>query len=65
MLTPFFWRNDLAEGRLTRPFGQVSSRGYAYWLVCPEHRRQVPKIKRFREWLTSEVQRHVEEQGAG
>lgn len=55
MLTPFFWRNDLAEGRLVRPFAQLSTRGYGYWLVCPEHRRRVPKIKRFREWLLAEV----------
>jgi LysR family glycine cleavage system transcriptional activator len=51
MLTPFFWRYDLTEGRLVRPFAEVSSRGWGYWLVCPEHRRQAPKIKRFCEWL--------------
>lgn len=53
MLTPFFWRYDLTEGRLVRPFAQVSMspRGWGYWLVCPEHRRQTPKIKRFCEWL--------------
>ena len=51
MLTPFFWRYDLTEGRLVRPFKEVSSRGWGYWLVCPEHRRQNPKIKRFCEWL--------------
>ena len=51
MLTPFFWRYDLTEGRLVRPFRETSSRGWGYWLVCPEHRRHVPKIKRFCEWL--------------
>lgn len=51
MLTPFFWRWDLTEGRLVRPFAHVSNRGWAYWLVCPEHRRQVPKIKRLCEWI--------------
>jgi LysR family glycine cleavage system transcriptional activator len=59
MLTPFFWRNDLAEGRLVRLFDQVSTRGYAYWLVCPEARRSVPKIKRFREWLLAELARDL------
>ena len=59
MLTPFFWRNDLADGRLTRPFDQVSTRGYAYWLVCPAARRGVPKIKRFREWLLAELARDL------
>lgn len=55
MLTPFFWRNDLADGRLVQPFEQVSSRGYGYWLVVPEQRRQVPKIRQFRHWLLSEI----------
>lgn len=55
MLTPFFWRNDIAEGRLVRPFAQVSSMSQAYWSVCAEHRRHLPKIKRFREWLHAEV----------
>lgn len=51
LLSPAFWRSDLAEGRLVQPFAQVSTRGYAYWLVYPPERRLVPKIKRFREWL--------------
>jgi LysR family glycine cleavage system transcriptional activator len=55
MLTPFFWRNDLAERRLVRLSDQISTRDYAYWLVVPEHRRTTPKIKRFREWLLAEV----------
>ena len=55
MLTPFFWHNDLAEGRLVRLFEQTSTRGFGEWLVCPEHRRRVPKIARFREWLLAEI----------
>jgi LysR family glycine cleavage system transcriptional activator len=59
MLTPFLWRTDLAEGRLVRPFAQVSTRGYAYWLVAPSHRRSVPKISRFRDWLMQEVRQDL------
>jgi LysR family glycine cleavage system transcriptional activator len=59
MLTPFFWRNDLAEKRLVRLFDQISTRGFAYWLVYPEHRRTTPKIKRFREWLLAELARDL------
>ncbi len=59
MLTPFFWRNDLAEGRLVRPFSQVSTRGSAYWLVTPQARRNIPKIRRFREWLLAELARDL------
>ena len=55
MLTPFLWRNDLAEGRLVRLSDQLSTRGFGYWLVYPEERRLVPKIKRFREWLLQEI----------
>ena len=56
LLTPFFWQNDVAEGRLVTPFpDQVSTRGWAYWLVYPPERRMVPKIKRFREWLLAEI----------
>lgn len=59
MLTPFFWRNDLAERRLVQLFPQTSTRGFGYWLVYPEHRRRVPKIARFREWLLAEIARDI------
>lgn len=65
MLTPFLWRKDLAEGRLVRPFEQVSTQGSGYWLVCPEHRRRVPKIQRFREWLLAEITRDLGEEPRG
>jgi LysR family transcriptional regulator, glycine cleavage system transcriptional activator len=51
LLTPFFWQNDLAAGRLVRPFDQVSGDGHGYWLVYPEGRARVAKIRRFRDWL--------------
>ena len=72
MLTPFFWRNDLRDGRLVQPFAQRSSRGYGYWLVTPEHRRRTPKISRFRQWLLAEIAQDrmanpdgVQDSGAG
>lgn len=56
LLTPFFWHNDIAEGRLVMLFPQLmSTRGWSYWLVYPPERRMVPKIKRFREWLVAEI----------
>lgn len=57
MLTTFLWRYDIQAGRLARPFEQVSWRGYGYWLVFPEHRRSVVKIKRFRDWLLATLGR--------
>ena len=56
LLTPFFWKNDLTDERLVMPFPDlVSTRGWAYWLVYPPERRMLPKVKRFREWLLSEI----------
>lgn len=60
LLTPFFWRNDVAEGRLVRPFAQVSRRDWGYWVVYPEQRRLVPKIRQFRDWLLTEVRRDLD-----
>lgn len=57
MLTPFLWRNDVADGRLVRLFPQVSTFGAAYWVVYPEHRARVPKIRRFREWVMDQLVR--------
>ncbi|HTI31887.1 MAG TPA: LysR substrate-binding domain-containing protein [Sphingomonas sp.] len=55
MLTPFFWRNDMAEGRLVQLFDQVSTRGFGYWLVVLEARRHLPKVRRFRDWLLATI----------
>jgi LysR family glycine cleavage system transcriptional activator len=55
MLTPFLWRNDLAAGRLVRLSDLLCTRGFGYWLVYPEERRSVPKIRRFREWLLDQI----------
>ena len=64
LLTPLLWHGDVTGGRLAIPFPErVSSRGWAYWLVVPEERRNIPKIKRFREWLVAEIGRAIEEDG--
>lgn len=64
LLTPVLWQGDIAAGRLAMPFpGRVSSRGWAYWLAYPPERRNLPKIKRFREWLEAEMARSLAEEG--
>ena len=55
LLTPAFWRNDMADGRLVQPFALTASAGFRYWLVTAPERRSVPKVKRFREWITAKV----------
>lgn len=46
---------DLEAGRLVRPFPQVTPDLFAYYLVCPEERANVPKIALFREWIVEEM----------
>ena len=56
LLTPAFWKNDVADGRLTQPFALTATAGFRYWLVFPPSRRTVPKISRFRQWLLDKVE---------
>lgn len=55
MMTPLFWRADLASGRLVQPFETLYLPGSAQWLVHPATRVGVRKIERFREWLREEL----------
>lgn len=47
--------DDLAAGRLVRPFDQSLPANYSYWLVCPEASAERPKIAAFRDWLLAEA----------
>ncbi len=45
----------LADGRLIQPFPVEGGDGHGYWLVYPQGRRSVPKIRQFREWIIAET----------
>jgi LysR family glycine cleavage system transcriptional activator len=47
--------DDLATGRLVRPFDVSLPHQYSYYVVCPEAHADRPKIKAFRDWLLAEV----------
>lgn len=55
LLTPAYFQKELADGRLIQPFDQVIDEGNSYWLAYPEARRNVPKIKAFRDWIVAEA----------
>lgn len=55
ILSPAFFRQELESGRLVQPFPLACDDGHAYWLVYPEGRRNVAKIKAFREWACREA----------
>ena len=55
ILSPVFWRSELASGRLVAPFPIVSLDGFCFWLVYPEHKRNQLKIRAFRDWILAEA----------
>jgi LysR family glycine cleavage system transcriptional activator len=55
LMTPMFWRMELATGRLVQPFPHIMLTDRSHWLVYPEGRRAQPKIAAFREWLLKQV----------
>lgn len=56
LLTPAYYRDALAAGRLIQPFDQVIDEGNGFWLAYPESRRNIPKIKKFRDWIVGEAE---------
>jgi LysR family glycine cleavage system transcriptional activator len=55
ILMPAFFSADLAAGRLVQPFPLVATDDTAYWLVYPEARKGVRKIRAFRDWILGEL----------
>jgi LysR family glycine cleavage system transcriptional activator len=52
--------DDIAAGRLVRPFAFTLPADLAYYVVYPPKAVRKPKVKAFRDWLATEVQRDVE-----
>lgn len=55
LLTPEYFSRELEEGRLVMPFDHLIDEGTGYWLAYPESRRNVPKIRYFRDWIVQEI----------
>lgn len=55
LMTPVFWAEEIAAGRLVQPFPAMFYPPFSLWLVRPEGRHGVRKIERFREWLVAEM----------
>jgi len=48
-------RDDLATGRLIKPFEVNMPSDYAYYIVSPEATAERPKVAAFRNWLLTEA----------
>ncbi|MCM2398789.1 LysR substrate-binding domain-containing protein [Rhizobium sp. S95] len=51
ILTPKFYRDEIAMGRLFQPFDIMGRDGHDYWLAYPEAKRKLPKIRAFHAWI--------------
>jgi LysR family glycine cleavage system transcriptional activator len=58
-------RDDLATGRLIRPFEVDMPSDYAYYVVSPEATAERPKVAAFRTWLLTEACTEPEAEAAG
>jgi LysR family glycine cleavage system transcriptional activator len=47
--------DDIAAGRLVRPFELSFPLGFAYYVVYPEANAESPRVVTFRDWLMAEV----------
>jgi LysR family glycine cleavage system transcriptional activator len=51
LMTDVLTADDIAAGRLVRPFEVTVPMNFGYFVVCPKDRAEAPKIKAFRAWL--------------
>ncbi len=47
--------DDLASGRLVKPFDIALPDAFGFYIVCPEAAAARPRVKVFRDWLVSEA----------
>ena len=59
ILNHIFFAEELASGRLVAPFNHPCRDEIGVWLVFPASRRNTPKIKAFRDWITKAVSADV------
>jgi LysR family glycine cleavage system transcriptional activator len=59
LLTPGYFRRELAEGRLVQPLVETSKAVWGYWLTYPERSRRLRKINAFSAWLLAEAAKDV------
>ena len=51
ILSPGHFRLEVASGQLFQPFELTCNDGRDYWLAYPENRRNIQKIRAFRDWI--------------
>jgi len=59
ILNPGHFREEVAAGQLYQPFDLTCNDGRDYWLAYPENRRNIRKIKAFRDWILAALPKAV------
>lgn len=57
ILSPPMFQAQIEAGLLVQPFKHVANYRNGFWLVYPEHRRNLAKVRNFRDWLLDAVKR--------
>jgi LysR family glycine cleavage system transcriptional activator len=55
LLSTFLVADDLAAGRLVRPFAHALAEDFSYFFVCLPEGVDMPRIRAFRDWLLREL----------
>ena len=48
-------KDDLQKGKLVRLFSRSLAIDFAYYIVCPNNRKDIAKVAAFIKWLRNEV----------
>ena len=55
ILSPPMWQPAIDAGLLVQPLAHHTHYRNSFWLMYPETKRNLPKIRVFRDWLLAEI----------
>jgi len=55
LLTPMYFAQEIAAGRLVQVYDLTVRSSRGFWLVYPRAKRNLPKIRAFRDWLLDQI----------
>ena len=55
ILSPPMFQGAMTAAQLVQPFSQIAYYRNSFWLVYADHKRNLPKVRAFRDWLLDAV----------
>jgi LysR family glycine cleavage system transcriptional activator len=55
ILSPPMWQTAMTAGQLVAPLPHQATYHNCFWLVYPESKRNLAKVRAFRDWLTADI----------